>query len=114
MWLWNRQKRREDFPANFAVQKIGITPAIAISHFPAREIAAYFRQNPSVADRLLAESYDKRYSPSTFITEEGDEYRVGWYSNGYECEKRFTNLADAATDYLLFSLGRERWSPPEG
>jgi len=59
MWLWNRQKRREDFPANFAVQKIGITPAIAISHFPAREIAAYFRQNPSVADRLLAESYDK-------------------------------------------------------
>lgn len=62
---------------------------------------------------LLAEAYDKRYSPSTFIAEEGDEYRVGWYSNGYQCEKRHTSLADAATDYLLFSLGRERWSPPE-
>jgi hypothetical protein len=48
------------------------------------------------------------------MAEEGDEFRVGWYSNGYECEKRFKKLADAATDYLLFSLGRERWSPPEG
>jgi hypothetical protein len=114
MWPWNRQKQREGFPPNFAVQKIGITPANAISHLPAPEIVAYFPgESISNAGRLLAESYDKRYSPSTFIAEEGDEYRVGWYSNGYQCEKRFTNLADAAADYLLFSLGRKRWSPPD-
>lgn len=113
MWLWNRQKSRDGFPQNFAVQKIGITAANAILHLPASEIAAYFRHNPSVAGQLLTESYDKRYSPSTFIVEDGDEYRVGWYSNGYECEKRFANLADAATDYLLFSLGKDRWSPSE-
>lgn len=25
--------------------------------------------------------------------------------------EEFSNLADAATDYLLFSLGRGRWNP---
>jgi hypothetical protein len=114
MWPWNRHKRREGFPANFAVQKIRIAEALAVSHLPPGEIAEYFRLNPLVAERLLEESYDKRYSPSTFIAEKGDEYRVGWCPHVAECERRFTNLADAATDYLLFSLGLGRWSPPEG
>lgn len=106
--------RKQDLPSDFKIQRIRTDAANAISHLPAHEIAAYFKENPSVANQLLTESYDKRYSPSTFIAEEGDGYRVGWYSNGYKCENRFTNLADAATDYLLFSLGRERWSPPAG
>ena len=106
--------RKRDFPVDFTVQKIRNASAKTISHLPGHEIAEYFRENPSVANQLLTESYDKRYSPSTFMAEEGDGYRVGWYSNGYKCEKRFTNLADAATDYILFSLGRGRWSPPEG
>lgn len=105
--------RKQNFPVDFTVQKIRNTSANSISQLRGHEIAAFFRENPSVANQLLTESYDKRYSPSTFIAEEGDGYRVGWYSNGYKCEKRFTNLADAATDYLLFSLGRERWSPTE-
>jgi hypothetical protein len=110
MSLW-----KDAFPADFAVQKIRNTSANAISHLPAHEIAAYFRESPAVANQLLTESYDKRYSPSTFFAEEGDQYRVGWFSRraGYECEMRFANLADAATDYLLFSLGIGRWSPPE-
>jgi len=61
------------------------------------------------------ESYDKRFSPSSFIVEEGvGLFRVGWYSTdlGYECVKDFSSLADAATDYLLFSLGKGRWTPP--
>lgn len=104
--------RKQDYPLDFTVQEIKNASANNISHLPAREIAAYFRENPSVANQLLTESYDKRYSPSTFMADEGDGYRVGWYSNGYKCELRFTNLADAATDYVLFSLGRERWLPP--
>jgi hypothetical protein len=107
-------KREQGLPVDFTAQKIRNPSVKAISHLPGYEIAEYFRENPSAATQLLTESYDKRYSPSTFIAEEGDGYRVGWYSNGYKCEKRFTNLADAATDYVLFSLGRERWSPPEG
>lgn len=105
--------RKQNFPEDFAVQMIRNTSANSISHLRGPEIAAFFRENPSVANQLLTESYDKRYSPSTFIAEECDGYRVGWYSNGYKCENQFTNLADAATDYVLFSLGRERWSPPE-
>jgi hypothetical protein len=68
-----------------------------------------------IAHRLLLESYDKRYSPSTFITEQGEAYLVGWLSSrsGYQCQRRFSKLADAATDYLLFSLGKGRWSPPD-
>jgi hypothetical protein len=108
-----RQKYEKGFPSDFDVQKTRIAKAIAVSHLPAPEIAAYFQENPAVAGELLAESYDKRYSPSTYIVEERDEYRVGWYSNGQHCENRFTSLADAATDYLLFSLGMGRWSPHE-
>jgi len=88
---------------------------MSISQFSVSEIAAYFRHHPSAAKELLTESCDKQFSPSTFLSEKGDEYSVGWFSRtaGYECEKRFTNLADAATDYVLFSLGKGRWTPPE-
>jgi hypothetical protein len=106
--------RKQELPADFTVQKIKNASVKTISHLDGREIAEYFRENPSVASQLLTESYDKRYSPSTFMAEDGGGYRVGWYSNGYKCEKQFTDLADAATDYVLFSLGKERWSPPEG
>ncbi len=106
---------RGSFPNRFRVQRIGVEAAKAIADLPAPEIAAYFREHPATAKALVSESYDKRYSPSTFISEEGNElFRVGWYSTkmGYECVRDFPNLADAATDYLLFSLGKGRWKPP--
>ncbi len=108
-----RPAAKQNFPIDFTVQKIRNVSTNAISHLPGHEIVEYFRENPSVANQLLTESYDKRCSPSTFIAEEGEGYCVGWYSDGYKYEKRFTNLADAATDYVLFSLGKGRWSPPE-
>src|SRR6266849_3791947 len=42
-------------------------------------------------------------------------YQVGWFSKRaeYMCVRQFSNLADAATDYFLFSLGKVRWNPPE-
>ena len=115
MWPWTQRKNREGFPPDFAVQKIRNTKAKAVSRLTASEIAAYFLQHPSVAQELLIESSDKRFSPSTFLSEQGDEYSVGWFSRtaGFQCETRFTNLADAATDYVLFSLGKGRWTPPQ-
>ncbi|MGA3347361.1 MAG: hypothetical protein ABSC76_21145 [Terracidiphilus sp.] len=104
----------QEFPADFTVQKIKNASVKSICHLDGREIAEYFRANPSVASQLLTESYDKRHSPSTFMADDGNGYSVGWYSNGYKCQKQFTDLADAATDYVLFSLRRERWSPHEG
>ena len=115
MWFWKRRSFGVDFPKGFRVQRIGITEAIAIAELPPEQIAAYFRRNPAIADRLLSESYDKRYSPSTFITEQSEGYLVGWTSarSGYQSQRRFSKLEDAATDYLLFSLGKRRWIPPD-
>ena len=114
MWRWRRKKTiREGFPETFKVQRIGISAAIAVSERPAADIAKYFREHPEIARALLQESYDKRYSPSTFITEEkGDRFIVGWYTRnaGACCLQEFSTLADAATDYLLFSMGKSRWT----
>jgi hypothetical protein len=112
MWPWRRKPKRDGFPAGFTVQRIGVTAANAISHLPAPEIARYFREHPETARDLLSESYDKRYSPSSFIVEEGNGlFRVGWFTRdaNYLCIKEFSDLADAATDYVLFSLGKGRW-----
>lgn len=93
---------------------MGVTAAKVISDLSASEIATYFREHPETARALLVESYNKRFTPSSFIAEEGGGiFRVGWYSTdtGYECVKDFSNLADAAPNYLLFSLGKGRWMP---
>ncbi|HET6843831.1 MAG TPA: hypothetical protein VFK06_19445 [Candidatus Angelobacter sp.] len=84
---------------------------MAISELPASDIAKYLREHHEIARALLSESCDKRYFPSSFIAEQGDRFRVGWFSGGakYQCIQEFSDLADAATDYLLFSLGKGRW-----
>jgi hypothetical protein len=104
-----------EFPEEFEVQLIGVAAAKAIADLQPEDIARYFREHPRVAHGLLLESYDKRFTPSSFLTEEPDGFKVGWFSSRleYKCVKQFRNLADAATDYLLFSLGKGRWTPPE-
>ena len=113
MWLWNRKPAMDGFPKDFRVQPIFSSAAIEVADRPHAEVAKYFRDNPRTAKALLEESYDKRYSPSTFLTEEVDTFSVGWFTRGAErqCVREFTDLADAATDYLLFSLGKGRWTP---
>jgi hypothetical protein len=112
MWSWRRKPIEDGFPQGFKIQRIGIETANSVSDLPPADIARYLRDNPLTAERLLAESCDKRFTPSTFIEERGDGFRVGWYSTQRECVREFSSLADAATDYLLFSLGRGRWVPP--
>ncbi len=115
MWNWGRRRASAEgfpgFPEGFKVQRISIAAAKAISELPANDIAKYLRQHPEIAGALLGESCDKRFSPSSFIVETGDGFAVGWFSNKdkYQCVQEFSNLADAATDYLLFSLGKGRW-----
>jgi hypothetical protein len=96
------------FPSGFKPQKLPSSLIDGISDLSGEELVEYFRAHRSVAEALLTSTYDKRFTPSTFIAEDGDGFRVGWYANGYLDEQRFTNLAEAATDYLLFSLGRGR------
>jgi hypothetical protein len=38
------------------------------------------------------------------------EMDSGWIAT-YHCVREFSTLADAATDYLPFSLGKGRWTP---
>jgi hypothetical protein len=75
-------------------------------------LLAHLRAHPDEAEWLLQESYDKRYSPSTFVAEHGAKFKVGWYSknHGYEAVREFSTLAEAVADYLLFCHGAERIS----
>lgn len=112
--MWTRKRKHpEGFPKGFKRQRIRVKAALDISHLPAPEIADYFRRHPEIAEALLGESYDKRFTPSTFIKKEGNAFRVGWFTRDakYQCVLEPPNLADAATDYLLFSLGKGRWMP---
>ncbi|MBZ5720136.1 MAG: hypothetical protein LAO03_07120 [Acidobacteriia bacterium] len=86
---------------------------MAISDLPSSEIVRYLREHPETARALLGESYDKRFTPSSFIVEEAEGFMVGWFTRNAkrECVQEFSDLPDAATDYLLFSLGKGRWTP---
>lgn len=114
MWPSKRKPNRDGFPKEFTIQHIGVVAAKAISALPALDIATYFREHPEIARALLNESYDKRFTPSSFIAEEGHGFRVGWFTRDakYECVREFSDLAEAATDYLLFSCGKGRWTAP--
>ncbi|MGO4213165.1 hypothetical protein AB4043_20395 [Terriglobus sp. YAF25] len=105
------QSGDEIYPDDFHTRNIRLESALAIADLPPADIAAYLRRHPDVANDLLLESCDKRFSPSSFITENDYGFTVGWYSlgAGYQCTRQFSELADAATDYLLFSLGKGRW-----
>ncbi len=72
------------------------------------DLLSYLRQRPELCDTILQFSYDKRYSPSTFIEEYENAYRVGWFDNNREQIKTFDKLYEAVADFVLFSwkLGR--------
>jgi len=72
------------------------------------EIVTFFRSDPSAASRVLDQSYDKRYTPSTFVEEVEGGYRAGWFDGARKHIRKFSGLSEAAADYLLFSYGRGR------
>jgi len=78
------------------------------------DIVAHFRANAQEAQKVLWQSYDKRYTPSTFIEEKGKGYSVGWYDQGYAHVRRFDDFAEALADYLLFSFGKGRLTVMDG
>jgi hypothetical protein len=110
---WWKKIANSELPKGFRRERIGSVPQDVVSSEPA-QIAEHFRTNPDQAKALLLDSYDKRYAPATFMEETGNGFRVGWYSpkEGRIFVREFCALKDAATDYLLFSLGRGRWTPP--
>ena len=81
--------------------------------FTPTELLDYFKQHPDICQRLVLDSSDKRFSPSTFVQPEGDKYIVGYVDDSYAPMTRnilyFYTIEEAVTDYVLFSLGMPRF-----
>ncbi len=77
--------------------------------FTDTDLIAYLRLHPNECRDLLHDSYNKHYSPATFIEEvEGGQYHVGWAGHGREQVHVFSTLAEATADYVLFNWGLPR------
>jgi hypothetical protein len=79
-----------------------------VAGLPPSDIVSYFRTRPDDLKRVLAQSYDKRYSPSTFVDEVDGAYAVGWFDHSRQHVQHFSDAPEAIADYLLFSFGRGR------
>ena len=75
-------------------------------NFTASDLIRYLEAHPETCKALLLDSYDKHYSPSTYIEEWQNKFRVGWVPSGQSPINQirvFTSFAEAAADYVLFS-----------
>jgi hypothetical protein len=100
--------KAEPLLPGFKPQKTGLKEFERLVEQQPNEIVAFFRANLETAQRVLGQSYDKRYSPSTFIEEAEGSYKVGWYDHGRKNVRKFQEFSEAVTDYLLFSFGKGR------
>ncbi len=72
------------------------------------DLLTYLKKRSELCEQILTFSYDKRYTPSTFIEEYENGYRVGWYDKNREQEKYYDKFYEAATDFVLFSWNMGR------
>ena len=101
------------FPKGFRGHGVKLAVSRTLVDLPAPEIVAFFRRNEYMAEALFAEACDKRFTPSSFVSRRAHgTFEVGRLTRKgkTECVRRFSELADAAADYLLFSLGKSRWT----
>jgi hypothetical protein len=97
-----------ELPSGFSPQTDGLSAFRALVEHPPFEIVHPFQSKPDEAQAILGQSYDKRYTPSTFIEEVGNRFRVGWFDKERRHIKHFDTLPEAVTDYLLLSFGKGR------
>lgn len=105
--------RLEHVPGGCSVQVDGLSTFHAIAVKSVNEIVSHFRRNSASARNLVAHSCDKRFTPSTYLEEVNGGYEVGWYDKSRSHYRQYSDLAEAAADYLLFSFGRGRLGFPE-
>jgi len=97
-----------DYPENFSIQSAGLEHYAGHVKKGQDYLIQYFQDNPAKAKLVLGQSYDKRFSPSTFVEEHKQKFRVGWFDSDRGFMREFDTLEEAITDYLLFSFGKER------
>src|SRR5688572_19225010 len=66
----------------------------AVDRAPRSRKSSLTLTHPQEAEAVLGGSYDKRYTPSTFVEEMGEKFRVGWYKNDREAVQVFDTLAE--------------------
>lgn len=98
----------KDYPEDFTPQTMGLDRFATLVEKTPEEVVAYFRYNPKQCQLVIRMSYDKRYSPSTYVQETEGKYRVGWYSGGYKAVRVHDEFASAIADFVLFSFGKPR------
>jgi len=98
----------DDLPNGCEPQTSDLADLRPLASLAPSDLVAHFETNPQIAERVLQQSYDKRYTPSTFIEETDIGYQVGWYDHERKHLQHFTDFSQAAADYLLFSFGRGR------
>ena len=92
----------------FAPQTSGLKEFVSLAERSPAVIVAQFRSDADAARRILNQSYDKRFTPSTFIDETKGGFQVGWFDGKRKHVRRFPGLPEEAADYLLYSFGRGR------
>jgi hypothetical protein len=97
-------------PKGCVAQLIGLQGFQSVAELPPAELVSYFRSHADAASRVLGQSYDKRYTPSTFIEQYDGGYRVGWFENERQHVRQFADISEAVADYILLSFGRGRLS----
>jgi len=95
-------------PEGCSVQIDGLNTFQPIVVKSVNEIVSHFRRDITSAHNLVTHSCDKRFTPSTCLEEVSGSFEVGWYDKSRCHGRQFSDLAEAATDYLLFSFGRGR------
>lgn len=93
------------FPPGFRPSTLGLEHLRWLVELPVGELVLKLRGDGGLCEEILNQSYDKRYTPSTFIQEKSGILQVGWYRNGCIAVRTFSDRARAVADYLLFSFG---------
>jgi hypothetical protein len=87
---------------------LGLEHWAELVELPVAELISTLERENDICEQVIGQSYDKRYTPSTFIEEKGGAFRVGWYEHGYHAVRTYQRRELAVADYLLFSFGKGR------
>ena len=98
---WNLSKKQK----SQIEKKIEVDKVFAFSK---KELLNYLKRNNNLCDKVIIESYDKRSTSSTFISEKDRNYIVGFYDNGEKEIKKWREKHIAVADYLLLSWNLNR------
>lgn len=100
----------DPFPQGFKPATSGLEHLKYLMRVPVEELIAKLELDQNLCDEVDRQCGDKRYTPSTYVTEVGNSFEVGWFDGGptRKAVRSFSRRPEAIADYLLFSFGEGR------